>query len=96
MRPYLPGTAASIGAATAVRLAREGADVAISYVSSAEAADEVVKTIDGPFADEVRSHIALNRYADVTEIAAAICFLVGPDASYVTGTTLNVDGGFNA
>jgi 3-oxoacyl-[acyl-carrier protein] reductase/meso-butanediol dehydrogenase/(S,S)-butanediol dehydrogenase/diacetyl reductase len=28
------------------------------------------------------------------ELAAAIAFLLGPDASYITGQTLNVDGGY--
>ena len=34
---------------------------------------------------------------DVTkpdEIAAAVAFLCGPDAEYITGQTLNVDGGY--
>ncbi|MEV7990918.1 SDR family NAD(P)-dependent oxidoreductase [Streptomyces sp. NPDC086077] len=40
------GGSRGLGAATAVRLAREGADVAISYQSSAEKAQEVVKAIE--------------------------------------------------
>jgi NAD(P)-dependent dehydrogenase (short-subunit alcohol dehydrogenase family) len=38
--------------------------------------------------------VPLNRYARPDEIAAAILFLCGPDASYVTGHILHVDGGF--
>ncbi|GAA4560724.1 SDR family NAD(P)-dependent oxidoreductase [Planotetraspora kaengkrachanensis] len=50
----------------------------------------------GPFADVQRSMNALGRYGRPEEMAAAIAFLVGPDATFVTGATLNVDGGFNA
>ena len=37
--------------------------------------------------------IPLGRMGTPEEIAAAIVFLVSPAASYVTGTTLHVDGG---
>ena len=39
---------------------------------------------------------ALGRYGRPEEIAAAAAFLASPEASYITGTTLNVDGGLNA
>jgi len=34
--------------------------------------------------------------ADPAELAAAVAYLVGDDASFVTGTELVVDGGFRA
>ncbi|MCX4884583.1 3-oxoacyl-ACP reductase family protein [Streptomyces sp. NBC_00847] len=40
------GGSRGIGAATALRLAREGADVAITYVNGKEAAEEVVRRIE--------------------------------------------------
>ena len=39
---------------------------------------------------------ALGRYGQPQEIAAAVAFLAGPDAAYVTGATLDVDGGLLA
>lgn len=37
--------------------------------------------------------IALGRFADAAEIAAAVAFLASPAASYITGVSLPVDGG---
>lgn len=39
---------------------------------------------------------ALGRYGQPEEIAGVVAFLVGPDAAYITGATLNVDGGQNS
>jgi 3-oxoacyl-[acyl-carrier protein] reductase len=39
---------------------------------------------------------ALNRYGHVNDIAAMVAFVASPDASYITGSNLTVDGGMNA
>jgi 3-oxoacyl-[acyl-carrier protein] reductase len=39
---------------------------------------------------------ALNRYGHVEEIAAMVAFIAGPEAAYITGANLTVDGGTNA
>jgi 3-oxoacyl-[acyl-carrier protein] reductase len=41
----------------------------------------------------VKESIPLARYGDVTDIAAAAIYLASADADYVTGTTLDVNGG---
>jgi 3-oxoacyl-[acyl-carrier protein] reductase len=51
---------------------------------------------NGDFAAYLKSFIALGRYGRAEEVAAAVAFLASPEASYITGTTLNVDGGFQA
>jgi glucose 1-dehydrogenase len=38
-------------------------------------------------------HIPLQRVASPDEVAAAVAFLIGPDAAYITGENINVDGG---
>jgi NAD(P)-dependent dehydrogenase (short-subunit alcohol dehydrogenase family) len=48
--------------------------------------------------EEYQAHIlesqALKRRGTVEELAAAVSFLAGPESSFVTGQTLNVDGGW--
>jgi len=47
-------------------------------------------------ADMLKAGTALGRYGKPEEVAAAVAFLANPAAGYITGTTLNVDGGFAA
>jgi len=65
-------------------------------VVQAGAVDTDMNPADGAFAPTMTAATALGRYGRPEEIAAAITFLASPAASYITGTTLNVDGGYGA
>jgi 3-oxoacyl-[acyl-carrier protein] reductase len=58
--------------------------------------DTDMNPANGDFAETLRKLTALGRYGTPEEVAAAVAFLAGPEASFITGATLNVDGGVNA
>jgi 3-oxoacyl-[acyl-carrier protein] reductase len=58
--------------------------------------DTDMNPANGPFAEGTRSHTALERYARPEEVASFVSFLASAEASYVTGASLLVDGGYSA
>ena len=50
----------------------------------------------GEWAVPQKAATALDRYGSVDDVAALVAFVAGPEASYITGANLTVDGGTNA
>lgn len=50
----------------------------------------------GDWAEPQIAATALKRYGTVEEVAALVSFLASPEAAYITGANLTVDGGTNA
>jgi len=50
----------------------------------------------GDWAAPQKAATALGRYGSADEVAALVAFVAGPEASYITGANLTVDGGTNA
>lgn len=79
----------------AAELAQIG--IRVNLVAPGPVETEMAKQVHTP---EIRADyhdaIPLGRYGLETEIAEAVVFLCGEGASYVTGQTLAVDGGFDA
>jgi 3-oxoacyl-[acyl-carrier protein] reductase len=58
--------------------------------------DTDLNPASGDWAVPQKAVTALERYGSVDEIAAMVAFVAGPEASYITGANLTVDGGTNA
>ena len=50
----------------------------------------------GEVREQIRKLIALGRMGRDTEIAGLVAYLAGPEAGFVTGAALNIDGGYLA
>lgn len=79
-------------------LAREfaGAGITVNTVAPCAVntpALERVRQLDPAFAAQVLEVIPMGRPAEVDEVAAMTVFLAGPDAGYVTGQVISVNGG---
>jgi 3-oxoacyl-[acyl-carrier protein] reductase/meso-butanediol dehydrogenase/(S,S)-butanediol dehydrogenase/diacetyl reductase len=48
---------------------------------------------DGAYRQQLQNFIPMGRQGRASELAAVVSFVCSPDASYVTGQTINVDGG---
>lgn len=51
---------------------------------------------EGEFAELMKSWLAVGRYGHAAEIAGMVAYLASPEAAYVTGASLTIDGGFAA
>ncbi|MEU0883850.1 3-oxoacyl-ACP reductase family protein [Lentzea sp. NPDC005914] len=56
--------------------------------------DTDMNPADGPMADTIRGLTALGRYGQPAEIAEVVAALAGVTGAYITGASINVDGGF--
>jgi 3-oxoacyl-[acyl-carrier protein] reductase len=50
----------------------------------------------GPFAESLKALMAIPRYGQGSEVAGMVAYLASPEAAFVTGATLTIDGGFAA
>ena len=101
-RDYTPGLAAYAATKGAVKmftqgLAREVGEKGIT-VNNVQPGpiDTDLNPAAGDWATPQIANTALKRYGTVDEVAALVAFVASPEAAYITGASLTVDGGTNA
>ena len=58
--------------------------------------DTDMNPANSDFAESLIGLMAVGRYGHVEEIASFVAYLAGPEAGYITGASLTIDGGFSA
>lgn len=58
--------------------------------------DTDMNPASGDFAESLLKLMALDRYGRAEEVAALVAHIAGPEAGYITGASLTIDGGFGA
>src|SRR5579864_6872343 len=58
--------------------------------------DTDLNPASGEWATPQKAATALNHYGSVDEVASLVAFVASPEAAYITGANLTVDGGTNA
>ncbi len=69
--------------------------ITINDVQPGPTATDIIP-MDGPIPERLRQASPLGRLGEPAEIANLVAFLVGPQATYMNGAGLTIDGGFAA
>ncbi len=79
-------------------LARElgKASITVNSVAPGYMQTDMTGSLEGEKLESIKRRSPLGRLATVTDSAAAISWLLGPDAKSITGTTITVDAGSTA
>lgn len=90
---YAASKAGLVGAARS--LAREvgSRGITVNVVAPGFVDTDMTAELDEARRAEIVAGVPLGRYAQPDEVAGVVSFLAGPDAAYVTGAVVPVDGG---
>ena len=78
--------------AVASEVARRG--ITVNAVAPGWIDTQMTRGFEGAVRENILNRIPMGRFAQVEEVAATIAFLASPDASYITGAVLDVNGGY--
>ncbi|MDC7225140.1 MAG: SDR family oxidoreductase [Spirochaetales bacterium] len=90
---YCASKAAIVGMSRtmAAQLAKDG--VRVNNVAPGFVDTEMIELLSPEVIEKCKNSVPLGRVASPVEVAAAVRYLLSDDASYITGETININGG---
>ncbi|HEY0806381.1 MAG TPA: 3-oxoacyl-[acyl-carrier-protein] reductase [Pseudonocardiaceae bacterium] len=90
---YAASKAGLVGMARSISRELGSRNITANVVAPGFVATDMTDALSDDRKAQILSQVPLNRYAAVTEVAAAVTFLASDAAGYITGAVLPVDGG---
>jgi 3-oxoacyl-[acyl-carrier protein] reductase len=92
---YAASKAGLVGLARSVAKELAGRNVTVNVVAPGPVETDMIGALSEKRQEEIRSAVPLGRFATTAEVAATVRFLASPEAGYITGAVIPVDGGLS-